>query len=58
MRCTGPAARTGSCRARSSGSASPTPGSGVLASALTMDKLKTKRVVVGAGLTAAPVRGA
>jgi D-alanine-D-alanine ligase len=30
----------------------PYTGSGVLASALTMDKLKTKRVVVGAGLTA------
>jgi D-alanine-D-alanine ligase len=32
----------------------PYTGSGVLASALTMDKLKTKRVVVGAGLTAPP----
>jgi D-alanine-D-alanine ligase len=30
----------------------PYTGSGVLASALTMDKLKTKRVVAGAGLTA------
>jgi D-alanine-D-alanine ligase len=30
----------------------PYTGSGVLASALTMDKLKTKRVAVGAGLTA------
>ncbi|HTB87760.1 MAG TPA: D-alanine--D-alanine ligase, partial [Steroidobacteraceae bacterium] len=30
----------------------PYTGSGVLASALTMDKLKTKRVVVGAGYTA------
>jgi D-alanine-D-alanine ligase len=30
----------------------PYTGSGVLASALTMDKLKTKRVVVGAGLAA------
>jgi D-alanine-D-alanine ligase len=30
----------------------PYTGSGVLASALTMDKLKTKRVVVGAGLVA------
>jgi D-alanine-D-alanine ligase len=30
----------------------PYTGSGVLASALTMDKLKTKRVVVGAGLPA------
>jgi D-alanine-D-alanine ligase len=30
----------------------PYTGSGVLASALTMDKLKTKRVVVGAGFTA------
>ena len=30
----------------------PYTGSGVLASALTMDKLKTKRVVVGAGLIA------
>src|SRR6202451_3153365 len=30
----------------------PYIGSGVLASALTMDKLKTKRVVVGAGYTA------
>ena len=30
----------------------PYTGSGVLASALTMDKLKTKRVVVGAGQTA------
>jgi D-alanine-D-alanine ligase len=30
----------------------PYTGSGVLASALTMDKLKTKRVVVGAGITA------
>ncbi|HTV97226.1 MAG TPA: D-alanine--D-alanine ligase [Steroidobacteraceae bacterium] len=32
----------------------PYTGSGVLACALTMDKLKTKRVVVGAGLTAPP----
>ena len=32
----------------------PYTGSGVLASALTMDKLKTKRVVVGAGLAAPP----
>ena len=32
----------------------PYTGSGVLASALTMDKLKTKRVVVGAGLEAPP----
>jgi D-alanine-D-alanine ligase len=32
----------------------PYTGSGVLASALTMDKLKTKRVVVGAGYTAPP----
>jgi D-alanine-D-alanine ligase len=32
----------------------PYTGSGVLASALTMDKLKTKRVVVGAGSTAPP----
>jgi D-alanine-D-alanine ligase len=32
----------------------PYTGSGVLASALTMDKLKTKRVVVGAGLSAPP----
>jgi D-alanine-D-alanine ligase len=32
----------------------PYTGSGVLASALTMDKLKTKRVVVGAGLNAPP----
>ncbi|HEX4152947.1 MAG TPA: D-alanine--D-alanine ligase [Steroidobacteraceae bacterium] len=32
----------------------PYTGSGVLASALTMDKLKTKRVVVGAGITAPP----
>ena len=32
----------------------PYTGAGVLASALTMDKLKTKRVVVGAGLTAPP----
>ena len=32
----------------------PYTGSGVLASALTMDKLKTKRVVAGAGLTAPP----
>src|ERR1700722_16527002 len=32
----------------------PYTGSGVLASALTMDKLKTKRVVVGAGLVAPP----
>jgi D-alanine-D-alanine ligase len=32
----------------------PYTGSGVLASALTMDKLKTKRVVVGAGFTAPP----
>ena len=32
----------------------PYTGSGVLASALTMDKLKTKRVVVGAGLPAPP----
>ena len=32
----------------------PYTGSGVLASALTMDKLKTKRVVVGAGLMAPP----
>jgi D-alanine-D-alanine ligase len=32
----------------------PYTGSGVLASALTMDKLKTKRVVVGAGLRAPP----
>ena len=31
---------------------SPYTGSGVLASALTMDKLKTKRVVVGAGYAA------
>src|SRR5271170_3456816 len=30
----------------------PYTGSGVLASALTMDKLKTKRVVVGAGIAA------
>jgi len=30
----------------------PYTGSGVLASALTMDKLKTKRVVIGAGLSA------
>ena len=30
----------------------PYTGSGVLASALTMDKLKTKRVVVGAGVAA------
>jgi D-alanine-D-alanine ligase len=30
----------------------PYTGSGVLASALTMDKLKTKRVVVGAGYVA------
>jgi D-alanine-D-alanine ligase len=30
----------------------PYTGSGVLASALTMDKLKTKRVVIGAGITA------
>src|SRR5271154_5820757 len=30
----------------------PYTGSGVLASALTMDKLKTKRVVVGAGYAA------
>ena len=30
----------------------PNTGSGVLASALTMDKLKTKRVVVGAGYSA------
>ncbi|MFI4891173.1 MAG: D-alanine--D-alanine ligase [Steroidobacterales bacterium] len=32
----------------------PYTGSGVLASALTMDKLKTKRVVAGAGLTVPP----
>jgi D-alanine-D-alanine ligase len=32
----------------------PYTGSGVLACALTMDKLKTKRVVTGAGLTAPP----
>jgi D-alanine-D-alanine ligase len=32
----------------------PYTGSGVLASALTMDKLKTKRVVVGAGIAAPP----
>jgi len=32
----------------------PYTGSGVLASALTMDKLKTKRVVVGAGFAAPP----
>jgi D-alanine-D-alanine ligase len=32
----------------------PYTGSGVLASALTMDKLKTKRVIAGAGLTAPP----
>ena len=32
----------------------PYTGSGVLASALTMDKLKTKRVVVGAGIVAPP----
>ena len=32
----------------------PYTGSGVLASALTMDKLKTKRVVVGAGTLAPP----
>ena len=32
----------------------PYTGSGVLASALTMDKLKTKRVVVGAGYAAPP----
>ena len=36
----------------------PYTGSGVLASALTMDKLKTKRVVVGAGLAAPRVRRA
>lgn len=34
----------------------PYTGSGVLASALTMDKLKTKRVVAGAGLTAPAYR--
>jgi D-alanine-D-alanine ligase len=32
----------------------PYTGSGVLASALTMDKLKTKRVIAGAGLAAPP----
>ncbi len=36
----------------------PYTGSGVLASALTMDKLKTKRVVVGAGYRRARLRGA
>jgi D-alanine-D-alanine ligase len=34
----------------------PYTGSGVLASALTMDKLKTKRVVIGAGLVAPEYR--
>ena len=40
------------CRGRLEWLGVPYTGSGVLASALTMDKLKTKRVVVGAGYAA------
>ena len=44
------AAKTASCRARSSGSVMPYTGSGVMASALAMDKVRSKHLFAAAGI--------
>ena len=49
-RCTAATAKTARCRARSSCSAFPYTGSGVMASAIAMDKVMTKRIWLAEGL--------